>query len=369
MDNESFQGDLAGSPFYRILAAIWKEERSGTLRVSGPGGDERLFRFDKGGLAVERSAADDPGFLASLAGLGLAGQADLDRCRALASESGTGILRTLVEERILPASRLWSLAEDFVKSRMYPLFNLPDGGFRFEQGHASPETLLLRGIPLPQVILEGIRRMNNFAVIEAGLPDPGESVQVLSGRTADHLGLAPHEKYILNAAPAAVSCETLYRTSALGERETKRCLLAHLVLGTLGVAQPKGKNSRPAPELTTGEVDRLFAVFNDKCSYIFRYISKEIGPVAHNVIEKSVDELQGKLDPAFQSCEVKPDGRIELRALLKRTVGALGDDARKSILRSFDEILASEVLAVKRTLGNRHEAVCVRGLEKIGDLH
>ncbi|MHB8094109.1 MAG: DUF4388 domain-containing protein [Candidatus Aminicenantales bacterium] len=369
MDNESFQGDLAETPFYRILAAIGKEERSGTLHVSGQGSEERSFCIDKGSLAVERSAADDPGFLASLAGLGLAGQADLDRCLAVSSESGTGILRILVEERILSASRLWSFAEDFVKSRIYPLFNRPEGGFRFEPGQTSPETLLVRGIPLTNIILEGIRRMNNFAVIEASLPGPGESVQALSARAADHLDLAPHEKYVLNAAPAAVNLETLYRTSALGEREAKRCLLAHLVLGTLAVAQPKGKNSRPAPEITTGEVDRLFAVFNDKCSYIFKYISKEIGPVAHNVIEKSVDELQGKLDPAFQGCEVKPDGRIELRALLKRTVGALSDEARKSILRSFDEILASEVLAVKRTLGNRHEAVLVRGLEKIGDLH
>jgi hypothetical protein len=65
---------------------------------------------------------------------------------------------------------------------------------------------------------------------------------------------------------------------------------------------------------------------------------------------------------------VKPDGRIELRTLLRKNLGVSSDDGKRSLLRSFDEILAAEVLAVKRTLGNGHESALVKGLERMGDL-
>jgi hypothetical protein len=37
------------------------------------------------------------------------------------------------------------------------------------------------------------------------------------------------------------------------------------------------------------------------------------------------------------------------------------------MLRSMDEVLAAEVLVVKRTLGPDHESTLVRSLEKVGE--
>jgi len=139
-------------------------------------------------------------------------------------------------------------------------------------------------------------------------------------------------------------------------------------LDVLGTSKAKGKNNKPLPEFSISDLDRLFAAFNDQCSFICKYISKEIGPVALNVIEKSLDEIKGRIDPIFQNCELKPDGRIELRTLLKKNLGVSTDESKRSLLRSFDEVLTAEVLAVKRTLGNSHESALVKGLERIGDL-
>ncbi|MGZ7046046.1 MAG: hypothetical protein ACXVJK_06960, partial [Candidatus Aminicenantales bacterium] len=116
------------------------------------------------------------------------------------------------------------------------------------------------------------------------------------------------------------------------------------------------------------DMDKLFGVFNAKCSFIFKYISKEIGPVALSVIGNSLDDIRNRLDPAFQGLELKADGRIELKSFLKTNMNLIGDESRRNLLRSMDEILVAEVLAVKRTLGAGHESALVKGLERIGEL-
>ncbi len=107
--------------------------------------------------------------------------------------------------------------------------------------------------------------------------------------------------------------------------------------------------------------------FSDRCAYIFRYISKEIGPVATNVLEKALDEVRARLAPPLQSLELRSDGRVELKPFPVAALNAGQSESRRALLDSLTEILVAEVLAVKKTLGNDHEAAVIRGLEKVGE--
>jgi hypothetical protein len=367
MDTGSFQGDLAETPFPFILASIWREERSGVLRIRN-GTSTRCLTFTKGLLDIEQAAFDEPGFLSWLAALGTASPADLERGQDAGRRNGTSLARSLIQLGIFPAARLWELIESYSRSQIRTVFNWAQGEYRFEPREPGREPALFRGLPVPGLILEGIRRMGNFDIIERHLPAPGEAIQTTGGRTGDPSGLEAHERYILDSADRAASLEELCRVSELGERETKKVFFALLALGLLGTAPAGGKNGKPVLEYSMGDMDRLFGVFNDRFSYIFKYISKELGPVAPHIIEKALDEVRDRIDPVFQNCDVKPDGRIELRPLIRKNLGVSSPEGKRSLLRSFDEILAAGVLAVKRTLGNHHEAALIKGMERIGDL-
>ncbi len=363
MDQNAFRGDLAETCFPKLLGLIWREERSGRLSVRrGP--EERTFAFEEGTWSIGPDTFDAPGFLRGLASRGLAGPADLARVDALADGDAAGLMRRLIEEGVLPAARAWELATNLSRDRIIEVFDWTEGTYDLGPAKVPPETAWVRDVRLPGLILEGIRRMGNFAVIEAGLPGLDEKLRLLAPRNGESVALAPHERYVLSASAGADRLGEVLRISPLGGKETKRALFALLVLGLL--APEKG--DRPSSEYSLGDMDRLFEAFNDRCSFIFKYISKELGPVALNVYEKSLEEVRGRIDPAFQSCQVKPDGRIELRTLLRKNLGVSSDEGKRSLLRSFDEILAAEVLAVKRTLGNGHESALVRGLERLGDL-
>jgi hypothetical protein len=363
MDQNQFRGDLAETCFSKLLGLIWRERKSGRLSIRrGP--EERTFTFEEGTWSIGPESFDAPGFLKELAARGLARPDDLARVGALAGGDAKALMRGLVEEGVLPAGREWDLAMSFARGRIHEVFDWTEGAYDLGPVPVPAETPWVRGIVLPELILEGIRRMDNFTVIEAGLPGPNEKLRLLVPRGGEPVALAPHERYVLAAADGADPLGEIIRTSPLGGKETKRALFALLVLGLLGTE----KGDRPTAEYSLGDMDRLFEAFNGRCSFIYKYISKEIGPVALNVIEKSLEEVLGRLDPAFQTCEVKPDGRIELRTLLRKNLGVSSDEGKRSLLRSFDEILAAEVLAVKRTLGNGHESALIKGLERMGDL-
>ncbi len=362
-----FQGELAENSFPQVLALIWREGRSGFLRIQ-KGSAKRSFCFEKGGLAVERNGFDELAFFKSLAARGVVPSEDLARISAAAREKGADPLRALVESCVFAPVRLLELIEEFSIGEIFPVFDWPDGNYDFEPREPQSRPFLVRDIPLSGLILEGIRLMTNFELIESHLPSTGINVQGPPSRTDELPELAAPERYLLGAATASGSVGDLCTSSVLGERETKRALFALLTLGILRTSTAKVKDTKPLPEFSVGDIDRLFVAFNDRCSFIYKYISKEIGPVALNVIEKSLNDIKDQLDPLFQSFNLKPDGRIELRTFLKRNLGISSDEGKRSILRSFDEVLVAEVLAIKRTLGNGHESALVKGLGRIGDL-
>jgi hypothetical protein len=360
-------GNLSETPFARVLAEIWRDRLTGVLSVRTAGGPRR-FTFDNGALTVEQAAFAEKDFLQSLLTSGIADLISLARVEDHAHERGQSVVRAVVETGLLPPGRLWGFLESFVKETAYALFDCEEGEFEFSPAPAPPGPAYVRNVSVPDLILEGSRRMTNEAVFARNLPPDADTVQSLDATALDGLNLAPHEAYLLDLLGPARSMTELIGTSDLGERETRRILFVLLILGLAGTRAPRPKTARLPAEMSLADMDKVFSAFNTKCSYIFKYISKEIGPVALSVIGNSLEDVRSRLDPAFQGLELKPDGRIELKSYLKTSMNLIGEDNRRGLLRSMDEILVAEVLAVKRTLGPAHESALVKSLERIGEL-
>ncbi len=366
MDEIAYSGDLSRTPLARVLADIWRKERSGHLTLRHQG-TTRTFYFERGNLAIERETFPEQEFLDSLFAGGTLDLVSLSRAEDYARKKRLTPLRALLELGCLRAERLWSLIESFTRKHLFPGFDWTAGDFAFAPGQAPLSAQLVRGLFLPDLILEGIRQMTETSVIDAHLPPAEEPVQRLSPYFLDVLRLASHEKYLWNLLDSGRPLNEVVEASELGPRESRRILFAFLCLGLAGPAQPKGRPARGPLDPLHADMERIFAAFNDRMAYIFKYISKELGPVAGNIVEKSLDEVRGRLDPLFQEAKLKPDGRLDLNAPGKTNLNIATEEGRRSILRSLDEVLAAGVLAAKRALGSAHEADLVRGLEKLGE--
>lgn len=368
MEALDIKGEIADVPFAALLGGIWRKQMSGRLVLERDGAALRLA-FEKGGLCIEQEDFPGAEFLDRLVRKNTIDVSLIDGFRTLCSRNNLTPLRGILESGLMPPPEIWAEITLFWKERLFPVFDWSGGTYRFEIPRSDKSVSLVRPLSLPPIVLEGIRRMKEAALIETHLPSGERKVRSLSPYILDPSELEPPVFYILELLAVPRTPEELCAASILGNRDTRNILFALICLGAAGAADSSGMNaSRTAQDLSLAEMERLFSIFNEKCSYVYKYISKELGPVAVNVIEKAFADVRDRIDPALHSFSLTPDGKVEFRPFMRMNINVATEDQRREFLRSLDEILAAEVLAVKRTLGSEHEADLVKNLERVGEL-
>ncbi len=335
------------------------------MRIWGQEGEQSLY-FLRGDLAVAQGFFSEENFRRRLTSARLLGYAQVEECLKYARESRVSLPRALIERGLLPARRVWeSLTESWTEEVLL-LFDWLQGDYVFETGSRLPEADIFLVVPTLELTLGGLRQTRNARLIEASLPAEAEMLEVISPGYAGTLNLEGHEKYVLNLIPSAPRPQDLYIRSQLGKRETQRVIFTLIQLGLAGISRPETKGKASAG-LSSAGLEKIWNDFNDRCSYIFKYTSKEIGPVAVSVLEKALDEVRARLGPPLQGLELRADGRVEFRPFPLMSLNLQTEESLKNFIRVLNEILAAEVLAIKKTLGNAHEAAVIRNLEKMGE--
>ncbi len=364
MTEDIWRGRLAETPLPLLLFHFWERRKSGALHLRAEAGD-RDFLIARGEQALAEGFFSEDLFRRRLMASRVLGVLQMEECAGFAREHDISLPRALIERGALGADRAFELVVESWLDECLPAFDWPDGEFVFEPEAEFQAARIFTVVPTLEFILRGIRRMKNFNQIEACLPPETETIQVLSPGYAGHAPLTASERHVLRLLHESPRLQTLYAESQVGKREAQRAVWALLALGLAG--SPRAPGRVWPPDAQSGGLERTWSDFNDKCSYIFRYISKEIGPVAMNVLEKALDEVRARLAPPLQSLELRSDGRVELKPFPVAALSSLQPESRRPLIDILTDILVAEVLAVKKTLGNDHEAAVVRGLEKVGE--
>jgi hypothetical protein len=365
MAEETWRGNLAETPFPQLLFRIWEKRDSGRLNIQAEEFEKSVI-FIKGDPALVEGSFSSELFLKSLLSAHVLTALQAEDCTSYARESKISYPRSLIEREIVSPSRVWGWLTEFWMEEIWSVFDRPRADLIFQAGTTPQESQVYAIFPAPTVILDGIRRMKNHRLIEASLPEEAESIQLLSTAPADHFPFAPHEKHVLRILRQSPRLEDLYSLSQIGKRETQKAVFAVLTLGLAGVSPAAGAAKAP-PELSSAGLEKIWSGFNDKCSYIFKYISKEIGPVGLSVLEKALEEVRTHLAPPFGGFELRADGRVEFGPFPLKSLPLVNEETRKNFVRLLNEVLVAEVLAVKKALGNTHEAAVIRNLEKMGE--
>lgn len=365
MDNGLALEDRS-APLARALAEIWRQGRSGSLFVMAPGGPKCLS-FERGALILDSVSFVEKDFLRFLLTSGETDLISLGRAEEHGQRTGVSALRALIEISLFTPSRLWTLLEAYAREEALALLELQGPEREFHVRGGPPSRVYVADIDIPGLILESARRMSDEALVDGSLPLEAEIVLRMPPGTAEGVRLGPAERYLLDLLEPPKTLAEVLRSSDLGESETRRLLFAFLCLGLAGPAGTKPKTARLPADLALSGTDKLLQAFNLRSSFVLKFLTKELGPVALSVIQKAVEEVRGTLDPSLQTAELLPDGRFEPRASFRVTANIAGDESRRSLLRSMDEILMAEVLAVERTLGRARQSALIRQLERIGE--
>jgi hypothetical protein len=171
--------------------------------------------------------------------------------------------------------------------------------------------------------------------------------------------LEPYEQHILGLVDGERSVLEICRESEIGESETLKVLYA-LLAGSL--AKVRGKKVRAFDQdfVPADTLDAVIDGFNQMFGYIFRYMVREVGPIAENVLEKYLGGLRETRKDVLAGVKLQKDGTLD-SAVLERNASRAPEDSRRAlVVDALNELLYAELLAVKRTLGPDHEATIVR---------
>jgi len=364
MDAAPFDGSLAETPFPRVLFEIWTRERSGRLGLRRDD-EERLLFFEKGRLCLARESFSEGNFLNALVRKKVLLAEQAESAERLAALKGVSLVKALGELGFLSPVPLWNLLEGYFVRQLFVLFDWEEGAFDFDPAPTLPAEARFGLLEVHDLILQGIRQMQNEGLIDRILPALDDPVRVSAPYFLHLLDLEPHERYALNLIGDVPNLRNFLDRSAMGSRENRKALYAFVCLGVLGLPVPE-IGTRPAAGSRAPEPDRWLEALNEKCASVFKYVSKEAGPVAHSILGKALEEIRPGLGPMFQKLALLADGRIEIDPALRLGAGRLSAEMTRKLQRGFDEILMAEVLAVRKSLGPSHETTVVRNLEKVG---
>ncbi|MCX8160245.1 MAG: hypothetical protein N3G18_04855 [Candidatus Saccharicenans sp.] len=350
----------------QFLFHLWENQKTGRLLVN-PGPYEKLFILVKGELTPVKKYFPEKDFLDWLQETGrIEPPLRLNR-QLIGADNISSILAVLIEHGFLPAREALDLTAEFLAVRLLDYFNLPPVRLLFEEEEIPAEEIILKGLFTPDLILRGFRQLSRVDHLGRLLPAEKEIIVRQVPGYARKLDLKSPELYLWNQLQTPQSFGQLLQKSWLGPTETKKTFLALACLKLVDfnvnqvVLENNGRGSLP-------DLEKSLMAFNEKSAFIYRYVAKQLGPVAFNLVEKCYRETQEYLDPIFRNLEIRPDGSFEPRAMLKMSLNELSPEDKKNLLRGFDEILAAELLLVKKNLGNQHEEAVARYLARSGEL-
>ncbi|UCE39998.1 MAG: hypothetical protein JSV17_10995 [Candidatus Aminicenantes bacterium] len=350
--------------FPQILFSVWESKITGHLPIKIETA-EKTLAFKNGNLAIEKDTFEEKAFLKHLIKKKILDNPSGKKCEAQKTKKKISLLAAILELGILSPQHLWKNMELFAKQELFPLFDLSPLASSFVPEKTPSDTAILFTIPTLNFIKEGIYRMKNTNLINALIPKEAEDFQKLTPDYMDQIVLEPYEEHLISIAAEKADLHTLILKSTLGEKYTKKALLALFFLGILGPS-PMATPNKPLQEFSVAELNKILDTFNAKCSYIYKSVSKELGPVALNLMEKSIEEIKPHLSQHFQKIRLEADGNIDMQTVLKSNLILSDRDTIQKIIKSLNEILTAEILAVKKSLGSEFESTLIKNLETIG---
>lgn len=350
--------------FPLILFSTWESKTTGRLLIKSESIEKELT-FINGNLAIDKDALDEKVFLKYLLKKKILDNPSAKKSETRTAKKKISLLAALLDLGILSPQHLWKNLEIFTKQDLFPLFDMSPVASTLVSEKAPSDAAILFTIPTLGFIREGVYRMKNIKLIDTLIPKETEDFQKLTPEHLDQIILEPYEEHLIHAVSEKKDLQSLYSTSTLGEKYTKKALFTLFCLGMLGPSLMATPN-KPLQEFSVAELQKILDTFNTKCSYIYKSVSKELGPVALNLMEKSIEDIKPHLSQHFQKIRMSPDGKIDLQSVLKSNIILADRETIQLVIKSLNEILAAEILTVKKTLGSEFESTMVKNLEKIG---
>lgn len=253
------QIDLSRIPFPVLLTHHYRDRATGSLTVASGSLQKRVF-LEKGAVVFAGSNDLNDRLGEMLLRRGVLKLGDfLAASDAIAPGKRFGTI--LVEQGVLtPGQLVWAVKEQ-VKEIVFSLFGLPSGTCAFAQGQDAGEEMITLSINTPELLRQGVARMDNVIWSLDALRQPHRRLRLTRTveKAMEPFTLSDVETSLLSSLTTPRSLEEICQTTQISHFPLLKFLWALLILNYIEAVGEEPEGVKPGladapPELeVTGE--------------------------------------------------------------------------------------------------------------------
>jgi hypothetical protein len=362
-------GNLGEFDVASILALMHHQALDGQLRISTATFNKTLW-LENGCIIFAQSSLLEDSLGSFLLQRRIIDKDGLNKSSAYMEAKSIRRGRALLEMGIISADQLWEEVSAHLRAIIFSLFPLQAGKYDINAKPQSETENIVLNMPVPETICSGIRQITDQPFIESRF---GENMFFFPAARQNYAPpmLKPFELHVLSLVSEATPLSAIIARSELLRFDTLKIVYGLLKLGLLCDRQQPSRQPTPNP---AGHVPTTFTSFEDilnyyngKFEYIYRVLSKEIGPVAQSILFDAITAIIESIPACFHNLEITGDGRIAAQSVLKSIWYENFEEHSNDFLKGMEEILYAEIYAVKRHLGKEHEKMILQWIRESGN--
>jgi hypothetical protein len=362
-------GNLAEFDVATILAQMNRQALDGQLKISTATFNKTLW-LENGCIVFAQSSLIEDSLGNFLLRRQIIEDSDYKKSSTYMQDKNIRRGRALLEMGLLSPKQLWDEVSAHLRAIVFSLFPLKSGKYDINPRPESGSENIVLNVPIPEAILEGIRQIQEQPFIESKFR---EDMMLFPTADQNHfpIALKPFEAHILSLATEGTPLSEILARSELLRFDTLKILYSLLKLGLLCDSQQPVRQPTPNAarhfSTTFSSFEDILQYYNGKFEYIFRVLSKEIGPVAQAILFEAITAILESIPACFHNLEITSDGRIEAKSILKSIWYENFEEHSNEFLKGLEEILYAEIYAVKRHLGKDHEKLILQWIREPGN--
>jgi len=373
------QGGLKEGDIYSILYYIYKNSISGTLVVNAENVEKKMF-VENRKIVFAASNGRDDALGDYLLKSNLIDKDIYHKTGRYMEKNNKRFGRALIELGYFNYEQLWTWVPNHLQAIVSSFFDIKSGTYRIVTDIEKQEENIVLDMDILSVIVEGMRRFESKSFLVKKFADI-EHLYITDSRNMTQLDLKPYEIHVFDLVRIGAQMKDILKRSELLEFDTLRLLYLFLILEIISPqkdAKTKEKTGiSPGKETwieskginasTFNSFEEALRYYNMKYEIIYKVMLKEIGPISLSLLLKAVEDIRENLPSYFQKIQLNPDGTINEELILKSMWYHDFDEHIGEFLRGLEEILYTEIYAVKKHLGVEHEQQVLKWINGIGN--
>ena len=336
MPERILEGSLKAVSVPDVLTFINMVKKTGALTLRLPEHTKKVY-WERGEMVFAASSDPEEALGYFLIRHGKISQ-EQNMKSGLLVEPGKRQGKILVQMGILTPKELWWAVKNQVLEIIYSLFAVRDGWFFFEETEAPHEEKIKLSTTTTNIIMEGIRRLDEWPRIKEMIPDDRLVPELAPVEARDRsVRFLEGEREILAMVNGRRSVRELVHLSNLDEFETLRILMSFILARY--VLLPDGAAPAASEEEDdTVDIEALISSYN----HIFARISGMLD--GHISREEIYDLLSGALaaadDPVLEGAGFDPVGLLDPKVLTANVAELPVEKRQESLDAGLNNLLS-----------------------------